>query len=428
MDQFIIQGGAPLRGDFYVAGAKNAVLPLMCASLLVDGCLTLSNVPSLLDIRTLSSLLTQHGVQIVERVDENKKNVKCAGKTFDFIGKDVSHFTAPYDLVKKMRASILVLGPLLARFREAKVSLPGGCAIGSRPVDLHIKGLEKMGAHIELEDGYILAKAPQGLQGADIVLPFPSVGATENLVMAATLARGTTHLSNVAREPEVGDLIDCLNKMGARIQGKGTDTLTIEGVESLHSAVHRVMSDRIEAGSLMMAAAATRGDLLIHDACLDDLGAVTEVLIEAGVSLKKEGDAVRVTAGELRGVDVMTKAYPGFPTDLQAQVMAMLTLAEGTSIITETIFENRFMHVAELIRMGALIHLDGSSAVVRGACSLRGAHVMATDLRASMSLIIAALAATGETVIDRIYHLDRGYECLEDKLNQCGADVKRVSS
>ncbi|GBQ28072.1 UDP-N-acetylglucosamine 1-carboxyvinyltransferase [Gluconacetobacter sacchari] len=418
MDRFIIHGGHRLRGDIVIGGAKNAALKLLVAGLLTSERLVLRNVPRIADITTMRRLLEQHGVTV--------EDVEGDGGTLA-VGGTITNTVAPYDIVSQMRASILVLGPLLARCGEARVSLPGGCAIGTRPVDMHLKGLEALGAEIALEGGYINARAPRGLVGDRIVLPFASVGATENLLMAACLARGRTEIINAAREPEIADLVACLNGMGARITGSGSGTLTIEGVEALHGTTHRVMPDRIECGTYACAAAITGGELRLLGGRVDHLGAVVRTLEEAGVEVFQEDDALRVRrTGALRGVDIMTEPYPGFPTDMQAQFMALLSVAEGASMVTETIFENRFMHVPELNRMGARINVHGSSAIIRGVHSLSGAPVMATDLRASFSLILAGLAAHGETILSRVYHLDRGYEAVERKLAQCGAQIERV--
>ena len=425
MDRIRLVGGNELRGEIPISGAKNAALPLMTASLLTDETLVLKNLPILADINTLCNLLLQHGVAI----HMAGAGGDCAGRVVEFTARDITNTTAPYDLVRKMRASVLVLGPLLARCGEAKVSLPGGCAIGARPVDLHIKGLEAMGADIRIEGGYIVAKAPQGgLRGAEYVFPKVSVGATENLLMAATLARGTTVLVNAAREPEVTDLAECLVKMGAKITGIGTDRLTIVGVDRLNGARHMVVPDRIETGTYAMAAAMTGGTLDILNTRLDLIKAAVTALVPAGVEFTEIDNGIRVSRanGELVGVDVMTEPYPGFPTDLQAQMMALMCTARGAGMITETIFENRFMHAPELTRMGARITVHGSSALVRGVERLTGAPVMATDLRASVSLVLAGLAAEGETTVNRVYHLDRGYERLEDKLAACGADIERI--
>ena len=412
-----IVGGTPLKGTVSVSGAKNAALPLMCAALLTDKPLVLHNVPNLSDIQSMAALLAQHGAFITQ-----EKN------TYTFQTKDITSTTAPYELVSQMRASILVLGPLVARAKEAKVSLPGGCAIGTRPVDIHLQGLKKLGAHIELEGGYIHASAPNGLVGAEISMPMVSVTATENLMMAASLAKGTTTLINAAREPEIVDLANCLNAMGAYVTGAGTDTITIEGVESLREATHTVVVDRIEMGTYVMAALVTRGALKIQGGHLNLLPTVSSVLEQSGAKLTQHDDGLLVESpsGRLIGTDIMTEPFPGFATDLQAQFMALMTLSEGASMITETIFENRFMHVPELCRMGANITVHGSSALVRGVKNLSGAPVMATDLRASVCLILAALAADGETTLGRVYHLDRGYEKIEEKLSACGAVIERI--
>ena len=419
MDKIRIRGGRPLSGEITIGGAKNAALPLMAAGLLTEQRLQLTNVPRLADIDTMSSLLLQHGIAVDPVGNE--------GRVLS-LGGPITSTEAPYDIVRKMRASVLVLGPLLARCREARVSLPGGCAIGTRPVDLHLKGLEQMGAKFDLAAGYINALAPGGLRGAAIVLPFASVGATENLLMAASLADGQTTIANAAREPEIGDLVACLNAMGAHIEGSGTGTLVIEGVASLHAATHPIIPDRIETGTYACAAAITGGTVLLRGADLTHLGAVQSVMHSAGVDLTGEPGGVRVTRRNgLHGTDAMTEPYPGFPTDMQAQLMVLMSVANGASMLTETIFENRFMHVSELTRMGANINVHGASAIVRGVGRLSGAQVMATDLRASASLVIAGLAATGDTVVNRVYHLDRGYEALEQKLAACGADVERIA-
>lgn len=416
MDSIRIIGGAPLHGTISISGAKNAALPLMTCGLLTDERLVLSNVAKLADIATMSQLLAQHGIEVTPQ-----------GAHELILGGAITNTEAPYEIVRKMRASILVLGPLLARTREARVSLPGGCAIGTRPVDLHLKGLEAMGAKIELENGYVNASVPQGLKGATIVFPFVSVGATENLLMAASLADGQTILKNAAREPEITDLAKCLIAMGARIEGLETDTLVIEGVKSLHGAEHAILPDRIETGTYACAAAITGGDVFLENARAADLGAVLTCLREAGVVITESDNGFRVTrANGLHGVDVTTEPFPGFPTDMQAQFMALMSVAQGASLITENIFENRFMHVPELMRMGAKINIQGSSAIVRGVEHLTGAQVMATDLRASFSLVLAALAAQGETTISRVYHLDRGYEGVEQKLAGCGARIERI--
>ena len=427
MERIRIHGGNPLKGVIPIGGAKNAALPLMVAALLTEETLTLGNLPHVVDIATLANLLRQHGVALT--LDGHAENGHI-GRTLSLCAKTITSTTAPYDLVRKMRASVLVLGPLLARAGEARVSLPGGCAIGNRPVDLHLTALEQLGAEIMLEDGYIVATAPRGLSGAEIQFPMVSVGATENLLMAASLAAGDTVLANAAREPEVVDLANCLIGMGARIDGVGSDTLRITGVPRLTGAVYDVIGDRIEAGTYAMAAAITGGDLRLEGIDMEIMGAVARTLTEAGVAIEAVDGGLRVrrAGGRVRGTDVMTQPYPGFPTDLQAQFMALMTAAEGASMVTESIFENRFMHVPELTRMGAEINVHGASAMIRGVERLIGAPVMATDLRASVSLILAGLAAEGETVVSRIYHLDRGYERIEQKLASCGADIERCKA
>ena len=425
MDRIRIRGGKPLEGKIHIGGAKNAALPLMTASLLTAEKLSLTNVPRLADITTLSHLLVQHGVSITmsgaEVGDER-------GHVLELCAARIASTTAPYDLVRKMRASVLVLGPLIARCGEARVSLPGGCAIGPRPVDLHLKGLEQLGATVVLRQGYIEATAPKGLIGAEIIFPIVSVGATENLLMAATLAEGETTLINAAREPEIVDLARCLSAMGAEIEGAGSDRIRIRGVKRLGAAPHKVMPDRIETGTYMMAAATTGGSVELIGADHGSVAAVARALESAGLEVNETPAGIRVRrrSDKLIGVDVMTEPFPGFPTDLQAQMMAAMTTAEGAAMITETIFENRFMHVPELCRMGANINVHGASAMVRGVAKLTGAPVMATDLRASVSLVLAGLVAEGETVINRVYHLDRGYEQLEEKLSACGANVERL--
>ncbi|HSR71605.1 MAG TPA: UDP-N-acetylglucosamine 1-carboxyvinyltransferase [Kiloniellales bacterium] len=428
MDRIRIRGGRPLEGEIPISGAKNAALPLMAASLLSNETLRLSNLPHLVDITTLADLLGRLGVELSMQENPAGDGNGHRGFSVALTAKRIADTTAPYDLVRKMRASVLVLGPLLAREGRAEVSLPGGCAIGTRPVDLHLKGLSQLGAEIELAEGYIRARAPKGLRGAEVVFPKVSVGATENLMMAASLAEGETRLVNAAHEPEVTDLGECLVKMGARIEGLGSDTLVIEGVASLGGAEHAVIPDRIETGTYAMAAAVTGGELELVGARADHLQAVLEALERAGVEVAEteRGLRVRRLHGPPRGVDVMTEPFPGFPTDLQAQMMALMATAQGAAMITETIFENRFMHVPELARMGADITVHGASALVRGLPQLTGAQVMATDLRASISLVLAALAAEGETVVNRVYHLDRGYERVEDKLALCGADIERI--
>jgi UDP-N-acetylglucosamine 1-carboxyvinyltransferase len=416
MDRLIIQGGAPLSGEIRVSGAKNAALPLMCAALLTREQLTLSNVPHLRDVSTMLRLLAQLGVEV--SLDDRLGLLLRAERLAEPL--------APYDLVKTMRASILVLGPLVARCGEARVSLPGGCAIGSRPVDLHIKGLEALGAEISVEQGYIAARAKR-LEGARVIMDLVTVTGTENLMMAACLAQGTTVLENAAREPEVVDLAKCLLAMGARIGGAGTDVITIEGVAQLRGATHRIMPDRIETGTFLAAAAATGGRVRLHGTDAGILDAVLDKLREAGAELQTGDGAISLaTRGRPKSVNVRTAPYPGFPTDMQAQLMALDAISEGTAVITETIFENRFMHALEMQRLGADIEISGNAAIVRGVGKLQGATIMATDLRASASLVIAGLAAEGETTVDRIYHLDRGYECIEEKLAQLGARIRRA--
>jgi UDP-N-acetylglucosamine 1-carboxyvinyltransferase len=422
MDKIRIKGGVPLEGVIPIGGAKNAALPLMAASLLTPDTLTLANVPNLADIATMANLLVQHGVTVA--VDEADGN---GGQVLELSAAHITSTTAPYDLVRKMRASILVLGPLLARCGRARVSLPGGCAIGPRPVDLHIKGLQRLGAEVELHGGYIDARAPKGLKGAEIAFPAVSVGATENLLMAATLAEGETLLINAAREPEITDLANCLVAMGARIDGIGTDRLSIVGSGRLHGTTHAIIPDRIETGTYVMAAAATDGEVQLTGTRIDLVATLVRTLEGAGVEVSAVADGLKVRrrSRSLEGVDIMTEPYPGFPTDLQAQMMALMASARGASMITETIFENRFMHVPELARMGANITVHGTSALVRGVPCLMGAPVMATDLRASVSLVVAGLVAEGETLINRVYHLDRGYEKIEEKLAACGARIER---
>ena len=416
MDKLQIRGGVPLDGEVRISGAKNAALPILAGALLADGPVTLGNVPHLQDVTTMIELLGRMGAGVTiderMRVEVDPRGVK---ETF-----------APYDLVKTMRASILVLGPLLARSREARVSLPGGCAIGLRPVDQHVKGLEAMGAEIDLEHGYIGARTTR-LKGVRFVFDLVTVTGTENLLMAATLAEGTTVLENAAREPEVVDLAECLIAMGARIAGAGTDRIVVEGVDRLHGATHRIMPDRIETGTFLAAVAATGGAATLTGARAATLEAVIDKLVEAGARIESSADTIRVSRdGPLVAANLRTAPYPAFPTDMQAQFMALATRAEGTSVITETIFENRMMHVQELVRLGADIEVEGSTAIVRGVPRLTGANVMATDLRASACLVIAGLVADGATTIDRIYHLDRGYERLEEKLAALGASISRV--
>ena len=426
MDRIIIRGAKRLDGTIYIGGAKNAALPLLAACLLSEQTLTLSNLPHLVDVSSMAHLLAELGVSISMNGDAGGGG--NMGRVFELTAGGEIQTTAPYELVRKMRASILVLGPLLARYGTARVSLPGGCAIGTRPVDLHLKALVQMGAQIDLDDGYIEASAPNGLKGANIVFPMVTVGGTENLLMASALADGETVLANAAREPEVTDLAQCLVAMGAKIEGIGTDTLHIIGQKELHGADYSVVPDRIETGSYAVAAAVTDGDLTLKGTRLNLIESVAGILKQSGVDITEVDDGIRVrrAPGGLNGVDVMTEPFPGFPTDMQAQMMVLMSVAKGASMITETIFENRFMHVPELSRMGADVNVHGSSAIIRGGGGLKGAQVMATDLRASVSLVLAALSAEGETEINRVYHLDRGYERLEEKLAACGADIVRI--
>jgi UDP-N-acetylglucosamine 1-carboxyvinyltransferase len=416
MDKLVIQGGMPLNGEVRISGAKNAALPILCAGLLTEQPLQLSSVPHLNDVTTMLHLLGHMGMKVV--VDERM--------TVELDASDIHTPEAPYEMVKTMRASILVLGPLLARFGHARVSLPGGCAIGSRPVDLHIKGLQAMGAEIHIEHGYIEAKADR-LKGARIFTDLVTVTGTENLMMAATLAEGTTVIENAAREPEVVDLAECLIKMGARIEGAGTDVITIHGVEKLQGTTHPVVCDRIEAGTYLVAATMTGGKVKLTNARADLLDAVIEKLREAGAEVEFDANSITIQrTGALKAVNVRTAPHPAFPTDMQAQFMAMNTVAEGVASVIETIFENRFMHVQEMRRLGAEIEVEGHTAIVRGVPALEGATVMATDLRASASLVLAGLVARGETTIERIYHIDRGYERIEEKLSQLGARIRRA--
>ena len=416
MDKLLIRGGRPLEGEVRVSGAKNAALPIMCAALLTDQPLVLDNVPRLMDVRTMAKLLAQMGVEVGKQ-DDGRLQLQAA---------KVANPVAGYELVKTMRASVLVLGPLLARCGRARVSLPGGCAIGARPVDQHVKGLEAMGAQIKVEHGYMNAAAKQ-LRGARIAMDVVTVTGTENLMMAACLAEGATVLENAAREPEVADLAACLMAMGAKIEGSGTGTIRIEGVRSLAGTSHRVMPDRIETGTYLAAVAAAGGKVRLTGVAPDSVGSTVEKLKEAGAKISASGDSIQVEmAGRPRSVSLTTAPYPGFATDMQAQLMAMNCVARGTARITETIFENRFMHALELQRLGADISIHGNTAVVKGVEKLQGANVMATDLRASASLVVAGLVAQGETLIDRIYHLDRGYEALEHKLSGLGAKIARV--
>jgi len=429
MDRIQITGGQQLNGTIPISGAKNAALPLLIASLLTDDRLTLKNVPNLADVNLLVRILRNHGVDLA--VDGKRTGpIQHLGETFHLTARDVVDTTAPYEMVSRMRASFWVLGPLIARMGVAKVSLPGGCAIGTRPVDLHLMGLKALGAEIEIEGGYVVAKAPKGLRGAHIVFPKVSVGATHNVLLAAALARGETVIENAAREPEIGDVADCLVKMGARIDGIGTSVLRIQGRERLEGAVHTVLPDRIETGTFAFAVAATGGDVLLEGAKATHLKTALDVLVETGARVEETPRGIRVarTDGGIAPVSVETQPFPGFPTDLQAQLMALVTRAGGTSVIRETIFENRFMHVQELARLGADIHLHGDTATIKGVKTLTGAPVMATDLRASVSLVIAGLMAEGMTTINRVYHLDRGFEQLEQKLTRCGALVERIAS
>ena len=428
MDRIRIRGGHRLNGTIPISGAKNAALPLMIVSLLTPGTLTLSNVPRLADVRLLQRILQNHGIDIMvagKRAGQNG----MMGDVMHLTARDIADTTAPYELVSKMRASFWVLGPLLARCGEAKVSLPGGCAIGTCPVDMHLQAMEALGAEIAIEGGYVLARAKKGLKGAHIAFDKVSVGATHAALMAAVLAHGDTVIENAASEPEIGDVASCLVKMGAKIEGIHTSTLKIRGVTSLNGTEHSVIPDRIETGTYAMCAGMTGGDVLLKDANAGHLEAVWDVMRKAGIGVEATNEGVRIhrNGGALQPVKVSTEPYPGFPTDCQAQLMALMSMAAGTSMIRETIFENRFMHVQELARLGADIHLHGDTAEVRGVRKLTGAPVMATDLRASVSLVIAGLAAEGETTINRVYHLDRGFETLEEKLQACGADVTRIS-
>lgn len=418
MDKLVIRGGIPLNGDIRISGAKNSALPILAATLLAEEAVTIRNLPHLHDITTMIALLRCMGVELI--IDE-RLGIEVHANT-------IQDFTAPYELVKTMRASILVLGPMLAHFGQARVSFPGGCAIGSRPVDLHLRGLEALGAHIEVEEGYIKATSDGRLRGAHIFMDTVTVGGTENIMMAATLADGRTVIENAAREPEVVDLAQCLNMMGAKVSGHGTDTITIEGVERLHGCEYAVMPDRIETGTYLVAAAATRGRVRLKDARSDSLEAVLTKLEEAGAEVEVGEDWIRLDmhGRQPRAVNIRTAPYPGFPTDMQAQFTAMNAVADGTSSVTETVFENRLIQIHEMNRMGARIAIEGNTAIIHGQEKLKGAPVMATDLRASASLVIAGLVAEGETVVDRIYHIDRGYECIEEKLQLLGADIRRL--
>ena len=420
MDSILVTGGGALHGEIPIAGAKNACLTLMPATLLSEEPITLTNAPRLSDIKTMGLLLESLGTEVTSMQD---------GKVLTMSSHNLDNLTADYDIVRKMRASILVLGPMLARAGQAIVSLPGGCAIGARPVDLHLKAMEALGAQIELRDGYVHAKAPQGLKGATIEFPFVSVGATENALLAATLAQGTTILKHAAREPEIVDLAECLIAMGAQIDGHGTSTITIQGVDRLHGATHPVVTDRIELGTYMLAPAITGGEVECLGGKIELLTAFCDKLDEAGLSVEQtqRGLKVKRTSADIKAINVTTEPFPGFPTDLQAQMMALLCTARGTSVLEEKIFENRFMHAPELSRMGAQIEVNGGMATVTGVERLKGAPVMATDLRASVSLILAGLAAEGETLVNRVYHLDRGYERVEEKLGNCGAKIERIT-
>jgi UDP-N-acetylglucosamine 1-carboxyvinyltransferase len=429
MDRIRIVGGRRLEGAIPISGAKNATLPLMIASMLTDQTVILDNVPRLADVSLLQRILSNHGVDMMvpgKRPGETQQN----GHTLHIVASRIVDTTAPYDLVSKMRASFWVIAPLVARMGEAKVSLPGGCAIGTRPVDLLIMALEKLGAQIEIEAGYVIARAKNGLKGGEIKFPKVTVSGTHTALMASVLARGTTVIDNAAREPEIGDVADCLNKMGARISGIGTSRLIVEGVSRLGGARHSVLPDRIETGTYAMAVAMTGGDVLLEGARPELLQAGLDVIAKTGAEISSTNQGIRVRRkdGAIAPVEVTTHPFPGFPTDLQAQLMALVSRAKGTSRITETIFENRFMHVQELARLGARIQLDGETATIEGVDKLKGAPVMATDLRASVSLVIAALAAEGETMVNRVYHLDRGFERLEEKLGRCGAAIERVSA
>ncbi|MFO7776416.1 MAG: UDP-N-acetylglucosamine 1-carboxyvinyltransferase [Candidatus Hydrogenedentota bacterium] len=415
MDRILIRGGKPLQGTIHIRGAKNSALPLMAACLLAEEPCTLHNIPCLHDVFTMDKLLSAMGM-----------NIEFTGRYLTLDSSNVGEPVAPYDLVRKMRASFFVLGPLLARYGKAKVSLPGGCAIGTRPVDIHLKGLEAMGATITIEDGYVYAKGP--LHGADVTLDFPSVGATENLLMAAARAKGVTRLANVAREPEIVDLAHFLNRLGAQTSGAGGDLITVVGADSLGGAEHTVIPDRVEAGTFLLAGAATGGDVTVQNSNPDHLSSFLNKLREADAEIEAHNGRIRVTVPNgLKGLDITTQPYPGFPTDLQAQIMATLCVAKGASVIKETVFENRFMQVGELLRMGADIDVDGNAAVIRGVKALQGAPVMASDLRASAALIVAGLIATrGETSVNRVYHIDRGYERIEERFMALGADIERV--
>jgi UDP-N-acetylglucosamine 1-carboxyvinyltransferase len=428
MDRIRITGGRPLNGTIPISGAKNATLPLMIASLLTDETLILDNVPRLADVAQLQRILGNHGVDVMVN-GKRPGDSEYQGQTLHISAARIVDTTAPYELVSKMRASFWVIAPLVARMGEARVSMPGGCAIGTRPVDLLIMALGQLGAEIEIDGGYVIARAKKGLRGGEVAFPKVTVGGTHTAIMAAALANGTSVIENAAREPEIRDVADCLNKMGAKITGAGTSRIIVEGVPRLSGARHSVLPDRIETGTYAMAVAMAGGDVLLEGARPELLQAALDVLTEAGAEISTTNEGIRVVrnGAGLSPVEVATDPFPGFPTDLQAQLMALMTRARGTSRITETIFENRFMHVQELARFGAHIHLDGETATIEGVSKLKGAPVMATDLRASVSLVIAALAAEGETMVNRVYHLDRGFERLEDKLARCGADIARLS-
>ncbi|MDI3469062.1 MAG: UDP-N-acetylglucosamine 1-carboxyvinyltransferase [Pseudolabrys sp.] len=429
MDRIRIVGGQRLNGTIPISGAKNATLPLMIAGLLTDETLILENVPRLADVVLLQRILGNHGVDIMIAGKRSGADPN-GGRTIHISAKQIVDTTAPYEMVSQMRASFWVIAPLVARMGEARVSMPGGCAIGTRPVDLLIMAMQALGAEIEIDGGYVIARAKKGLRGGRIVFPKVTVGGTHTALMAATLARGTTEIENAAREPEVADVADCLNKMGARISGAGTPRIVVEGVDRLNGARHSVLPDRIETGTYAMAVAMTGGDVLLQNARAPLLQAALDVIGRAGATVTETNEGIRIArnGSDLRPIDVSTAPFPGFPTDLQAQLMALMTRADGTSHITETIFENRFMHVQELARLGARIQLHGDTATIEGVKRLRGAPVMATDLRASVSLVIAALAAEGETTVNRVYHLDRGFERLEAKLGACGAQIERLSA
>jgi UDP-N-acetylglucosamine 1-carboxyvinyltransferase len=429
MDRIKIVGGHRLEGAIPISGAKNAALPLMIASLLTADRLTLKNVPHLADVALLARILRNHGVD--HSVDGKRAGpAPHLGETFHLTARDIVDTTAPYEMVSRMRASFWVLAPLVARMGEARVSMPGGCAIGTRPVDLHLMGLKALGAEIDIDGGYVVAKAPRGLRSARVTFPKVSVGATHSVLMAAALAKGETVIENAAREPEVGDVAQCLTKMGAKIDGIGTATLRVQGRDRLEGAIHTVLPDRIEIGTFAMAVAATGGDVVLEGARKELVESALQALASTGATVAETDEGLRIArnGATLEPIAIETQPFPGFPTDLQAQLMALMTVARGTSVIRETIFENRFMHVQELVRLGADIHLQGETATVKGVYGLCGAQVMATDLRASVSLVIAGLMARGETMINRVYHLDRGFERLEQKLARCGAEIERITS